>query len=130
MDKCIWDSLKNVYIDIPSLQNLLIFEDGDDEGSCQVVISGKSVRTFDNGGELMNDYCLCDLPSLVDCSVVMRDISRAEKEGRQNEVAYRAHKLLGGLFNVRDLYLCDETIQVCFELTLIFVDNVYYFLRV
>ncbi|KDP20780.1 hypothetical protein JCGZ_21251 [Jatropha curcas] len=106
------DNLMAARVEIPTLKTLLIFEGRDDKNNCQVVITGANLRTFDYGGDLKNEYHLYDLSSLVDSSIVVGKISDIVEDDRLREVADHTNKLLGGLSNVRDLYLSHETVKV------------------
>lgn len=113
--ECKWDNVKAVYVSAPMLEHLKIVEDGyrrrniEEPDCCQFMISGPKLKIFHYRGELINEYCIVEVPSLVSALIGMYSSnSRAEKR-----VGYRAHKLLGGVSNVKNLQVSLLTLEVC-----------------
>ncbi|XVF18235.1 hypothetical protein REPUB_Repub11eG0003900 [Reevesia pubescens] len=110
--ECEWDNVKAVHVSAPKLEYLEISEfkaDEDAKSDCQFMISGPRLRFFRYKGELINEYCISDAPSLLDAHV---DMYLGKNHGRWRQSSYRAHKLLRGLANVKDLHLSSRTFRV------------------
>ena len=75
----------------------------------------KILITFDYGGNFTNDYCFYNSSSVVDLSIIIGRMRDIIEEECQSEVASHAHKLPRGLYNVRDLDMSYDTVEVCFK---------------
>ncbi|XP_022717836.1 F-box/LRR-repeat protein At4g14103-like [Durio zibethinus] len=112
---CEWSSVKAVHVSAPVLEHLEIYEvaaDLDTEPDCQFMIAGPRLKFFHYTGELKNDYCIFDSPLLVDAHVDVDLRLFHMNTGGQRQAAYRAHKLLRGLANVKDLHVSPRTLNV------------------
>ncbi|OMO65834.1 hypothetical protein CCACVL1_21375 [Corchorus capsularis] len=112
---CGWGNVVAVNISAPMLEQLTIYEYLATEETipeCQFMISGSRLKVFDYIGELVNDYCIFDVPLLVDVDVHLSvDIHKSNEARRL--AAYRAHKLVRGLTGVKNLYvLSSRSFQV------------------
>ncbi|XVF27835.1 hypothetical protein REPUB_Repub14bG0143400 [Reevesia pubescens] len=113
---CVWDNVKAAYISAPMLEELEINEGRTcyyHPPGCQIMISGMRLERFYYYGELKNDYCIYDTPSLVETVLNVGGRVCIEEAGRQIEAAYRAHKLLKGLADqLKDLFISQDTFHV------------------
>ncbi|XWS10727.1 hypothetical protein CRYUN_Cryun38cG0022700 [Craigia yunnanensis] len=113
--ECQWDNVKAVHVSASMLENLEMSEfkaDEDTKPDCQFMISGPRLKFFIYTGELINEYCISDAPSLVYADVDAYVGQIHMNSGRQRRAAYRAHKLLRELANVKDLHVSSRTLHV------------------
>ncbi|KAK9283995.1 hypothetical protein L1049_012254 [Liquidambar formosana] len=114
--RCIWENLKAVSIFVPNLQKLAIeefnYDDEDlsDVNGCEVNIFGMSLKSFHYSGDLLNEYCLCNSPSLVTAHIDVIPSCENTRIG-----AYRVKQLLIGLSSVNDLSISRGAIELLNE---------------
>ncbi|XVE52848.1 hypothetical protein DITRI_Ditri02bG0157300 [Diplodiscus trichospermus] len=113
--ECEWDNVEAVHVYGPMLEYLEIIESGANEYTkrdCQFLISGPRLKIFHFTGELINENCISDAPSLVDAHLDMYLGQIDMKSGTERQAAYRAHKLLMALANVKILHLSSRAFHV------------------
>ncbi|XP_057979429.1 F-box/FBD/LRR-repeat protein At5g56420-like [Malania oleifera] len=124
---CSWDGVRGVCINSPRLKRLSIIEkhstsplESDDENfsedarvvddtctmedACQFAIFSANLENFSYKGSFVDDYCFYSSSSVVNASILM--------EYGRTRAAYRAFKLLMGLFNAKSLTMCERVVEV------------------
>ncbi|XVF79462.1 hypothetical protein PTKIN_Ptkin14bG0224900 [Pterospermum kingtungense] len=66
------------------------------------------LKFFHCQGEFIYEYCISEAPSLVSALIGMYFLD----DGAKRQAAYRAHKLLEGLSNVKDLHVSCLNLEV------------------
>ncbi|XWS15862.1 hypothetical protein CRYUN_Cryun34aG0038500 [Craigia yunnanensis] len=108
--ECLWN-VKAVHISAPMLEEVHISEGRFGcEQSCQFMISGMNLQSFFYCGQLKNDLCIFDVPSLDKATFYgAEDIGSG---GRMRVAAYRGFKLFMGLANLKSLVVSSDTLQI------------------
>lgn len=113
--QCNWLNLNAITISSSTLQTFEIMETNmqnrSNASGCQVMLYCESLKFFRYEGELKNDYCLCNVPSLVHACVSISNWVR-----KPRDTAYRLNKLLIGLSIATSLTLSSAAVLVSFSL--------------
>jgi hypothetical protein len=113
LNGCSWVGLKVVRISAPKLHSMSIFEfESYEDGGCQVMIFGVSLKKFHYSGLLSSEYCLYESLSLEKACIYL------ETKNTSEQIAHRVYKLLSGLSNVEVLGLSSKAVKVCMRLSL------------
>ena len=125
LSECRWENVKAVLISAPMLEDVHIFEARSYnyryKPSCQFMISGMNMQSFYYSGQLRNDLCIIDAPSLDKATFEVRGVQDIENSGRMKLVADCGLKLFMGLANVKSLKVSPASLMVCSKMIVCFV---------